>query len=90
MNWPRLLINPLIMIRTLNNVRKKQNLTVIEIIFDSPQISIHVSPIDYDILAREVTFHLLSVKVLERMKQSIVAFLDKDKLVSYDVLFQNT
>ncbi len=90
MYWPRLLKEPLRMIRVLNNVRKRHNLTVIEIIFNSPQISIHVSPSDYDILAREVTFHLLSLKVLERVKQSILAFLDKNEIVSYDVLFQNT
>lgn len=88
--WPSLLFNPLGMIYFLNNVRKRKNLTVVEITYDPPQISIQVSPADYEILAKEVTFHLLGQNVLKKVKESLLAFLNDDQDVAYNLLFVNT
>ncbi len=88
--WPSLLFNPLGMIYFLNNIRKRKNLTVVEITYDPPQISIQVSPADYEILAKDVTFHLLGQKVLKKIKESLLAFLNDDQEVAYNTLFGNT
>lgn len=71
----------------LNNVRKLKNLTELEITYSPPQISIQVAPNDYEILAREVTFHSLGLNVLNRVGQSLLAFLNDDHVEAYNLLF---
>ena len=70
----------------LNNVRKLKNLTELEITYSPPQISIHVAPNDYEMLAREVTFHFLGLNVLNRVGQSLLAFLNDDHVVAHNLL----
>lgn len=88
--WPTLFFKPLGMIYFLNNVRKRKNLTVVEITYDPPQISIQVSPADYEILSKEVTFHLLGQNVLKKIKESLLAFLNDDRDVAINILCVNT
>lgn len=71
----------------LNNVRKLKNLTELEITYSPPQISIQVAPNDYEMLAREVTFHFLGLNVLNRVGQSLIAFLNDDREAAYNLLF---
>jgi len=71
----------------LNRFRMKRNLTTIEISFSPPQLSIRVSPEDYTILAREVTFHSLGQHILGRVQQSLLAFFNNDLNMAYMALF---
>jgi len=71
----------------LNSVRKLKNLTELEITYSPPQISIQVAPNDYEMLAREVTFHFLGLNVLNRVGQSLIAFLNDDREAAYNLLF---
>ena len=71
----------------LNRFRMKRNLTTIEISFSPPKISIRVSPEDYKILAREVTFHSLGQHILGRLQQSLLAFFNNDLNMTYMALF---
>ncbi len=71
----------------LNRFRMKRNLTTIEISFSPPQLSIRVSPEDYKILAREVTFHSLGQHILGRVQQSLLAFFNNDLNMTYMALF---
>lgn len=71
----------------LNNVRKLKNITELEITYSPPQISIHVAPNDYEMLAKEVTFHFLGLNVLNRVGQSLLAFLNDDHVEAYNLLF---
>lgn len=84
-----LIYTPLGAIRLLNNVRRRENLTEIEISYNPPQTSIRVALADYEIIAREVTFHLLGQEVVKRIKQSLVAFLNDDLEVACNILFEN-
>jgi hypothetical protein len=65
----------------------RRNLTTIEIIFSAPQISIRVSAEDYDLLSREVTFHLLVESILKCFKESLLAFFNQDFNAAYQNLF---
>ncbi len=65
----------------------RRNLTTIEIIFSAPQISIRVSAEDYDLLSRDVTFHLLGESILKCFKESLLAFLNHDLNAAYQNLF---
>jgi len=71
----------------LNRFRMRRNLTTIEISFSPPQLSIRVSPEDYKILAREVTFHSLGQHILGRVQQSLLAFFNNDLNITYMALF---
>ncbi|MFX0208248.1 MAG: hypothetical protein ACFFDT_19845 [Candidatus Hodarchaeota archaeon] len=71
----------------LVNLRKRKNLTKLEITYDPPQITIQVAPNDYEMLAKEITFHFLGLNVLNRVGQSLIAFVNDDREAAYNLLF---
>ncbi|MFX1283388.1 MAG: hypothetical protein ACFFB5_07025 [Promethearchaeota archaeon] len=65
---------------------KKDGLTAITINYNSQELSLRIAKQDYDIL-NDVTYHLLGQLLLERFKQSIIAFLEDDYEKVYSILF---
>ncbi|MFX0211727.1 MAG: hypothetical protein ACFFDT_37470 [Candidatus Hodarchaeota archaeon] len=65
---------------------KKEGLTTITINYNSQELSLRIAKQDYDLL-NEVTYHLLSQLLLERFKQSIIAFLEDNRERAYSILF---
>jgi hypothetical protein len=82
--YPRFLINapnllkPLKFWQFLRRLHTKKNMTSIEISLSPAQISLNIAFHDYNILNREVTFHTLSLNVLESVKQSLTAYFHND------------
>ncbi len=65
---------------------KKDGLTTITINYNSQELSLRIAKQDYDLL-NDVTYHLLGQLLLERFKQSIIAFLEDDHERAYSILF---
>ncbi|MFX0197175.1 MAG: hypothetical protein ACFFCW_13710, partial [Candidatus Hodarchaeota archaeon] len=63
----------------------KKRLTTININFEVQEISLRIAREDYDLL-NNVTYHLLGQQILERFKQSILAYLEGDIEKSYSSL----
>jgi hypothetical protein len=72
--------------RIFLKIIEKRDLTSITVNFTTNEISLKIIREDYEIL-NDVTFHLLGQLVLERFKESILAFLEGDKDKSYSILF---
>lgn len=70
----------------LIRVYTKKDLTAVTINFDTEEVSLHINRDDYNELG-DVTYHILGEQVLKRIKQSIVAFMQKDLCSSYSALF---
>ena len=70
----------------LIRVYTKKDLTAVTINFATEEVSLHINRDDYNELG-DVTYHILGEQILERTKQSIVAFMQKDLCSSYSVLF---
>jgi len=69
-----------------NRVLKKKELTTVIVNFSNPEISLRVAKQDYELLS-EVTYHQLGQLVLQRFKQSILAFFEGNLDKSYRILF---
>ena len=70
----------------LIRVYTKKDLTTVTINFATEEVSLHINRDDYNELG-DVTYHILGEQVLKRIKQSIVAFMQKDLCSSYSALF---
>ena len=66
----------------LYRIVTKKRLTTIKVNFEVQEISLRIAREDYDLL-NNVTYHLLGQQVLERFKQSILAYLEGDIEKSY-------
>ena len=90
--YPRFLIHapnllkPLEFYQFLRRLFSKRNLTSIEISLSPAQISLNIAFQDYSILNREVTFHILSVNILESVTQSLNAYFHNDLEGAYQKL----
>ncbi len=69
----------------LYRILTKKRLTTININFEVQEISLRIAREDYDLL-NNVTYHLLGQQILERFKQSILAYLEGDIEKSYSSL----
>lgn len=70
----------------LIRVYTKKGLTAVTINFAKEEVSLHINRDNYNELG-DVTYHILGEQILERIKQSIVAFMQKDLCSSYSALF---
>ncbi|MFW9930668.1 MAG: hypothetical protein ACFFD1_14865 [Candidatus Thorarchaeota archaeon] len=70
----------------LIRIYHKKRLTAIRINYKMEEISISIAREDYEWLGN-VTYHLLVQQILERFKQSIIAYLENDLVKSYLSLF---
>ncbi len=65
---------------------KKDGLTTVTINYNSQELSLRIAKQDYDLL-NDVTYYLLGQLLLERFKQSIIAFLEDNHERAYSILF---
>ncbi|MHA2246178.1 MAG: hypothetical protein ACXADY_14535 [Candidatus Hodarchaeales archaeon] len=70
----------------LIRVYMKRGLTAVTINFASEEVSLHINRDDYNELG-DVTYHVLGEQILEKIKKSIVAFMQKDLSSSYSTMF---
>ncbi|MFQ6123749.1 MAG: hypothetical protein ACE5R6_03970 [Candidatus Heimdallarchaeota archaeon] len=69
----------------LYRIVTKKRLTAINFNFEVQEISLRIAREDYNLL-NNVTYHILGQQILERFKQSILAYLDGDIEKSYSLL----
>ncbi|MFW9856301.1 MAG: hypothetical protein ACFFFG_14710 [Candidatus Thorarchaeota archaeon] len=94
--YPRVLMNPPFVLldirflyRLLFRVYRKQRLTAITINHTDREMSLYIARDDYEVL-NDVTFHVLGEQVLDRTKDSVVAFLQKNyeqAILNYNPLY---
>ncbi|MFW9780152.1 MAG: hypothetical protein ACFFE8_14990 [Candidatus Heimdallarchaeota archaeon] len=94
--YPRVLMNPPFVLldirflyRLFYRVYRRYRLTAITINRKEKEMSLYIARDDYEVL-NDVTFHILGEQILDRTKNSIVAFLQKDyeqAILNYNPLY---
>ena len=87
---PNILKAPLQFINFIKAISSKTGLTTIEISYPSKQMMIKVAFGEYDILNREVTFHILALNILESLKKSLLAFFANDPESAFSMLIKTS
>ena len=72
--------------KLLVSIYTKQDLTSINIDYNTGEISLFLNYNDYEPLS-DVTYHLLALQVLDRFKESILAFTQQNLEATYSKLF---